>query len=1709
MGVEIPRPYQVDLFEEALKRNIIAYLETGAGKTLVSILLLEKYAEDLIPYTRETLLEEVRKRDPSLASVDESSISQNVLAANLPKQPKKVVFCVPTVPLVSQQAGKIRQNTSLSVGEYSRDDSTSLSTWDAIRWYSALSQQHVFVITPQIFLSVLRHGFLNLSSDVSLLVFDEAHHALGNHPYNLIMSEFYHKCLGPRPKVFGMTASPVCQRTSTKEVSIMKLAELQRNLDCAVVTALDRKSLLSYVPRTREFLIEYNDMVDPEPALQQKDPSPACLFYKHFNAMLLETLDSNPSFEACRDKWLNVVSSTLYELGIWCAGRMAWYLLKNCLHTLRRKASKENDEENLLTVKESLNKLHAFSIPAGADLQPGDLTPKAWTVVELLKTKLKENASFPDFRGMVFVDRRNSAAVLSDMLNVMSSVFFPNLKCAYVTGHGAGAGAMKMSSQYQKAVFQKFRDGECNMLVVTRVAEEGIDIPSCKLVVIVDIFRSNIGYIQSRGRARDLNGSEYYVFAKRNDTHTLDTLSDAKIAEILTRRAVKSIALLEPRDYLFLNGNEDVRFERDFFGQDSFVQTQVAHINQFAAESVLQRYFKRQPHFDFLIEGDFDQHSSEAYFKHLHDQGSYSEELQSEMTHLNGLSFGYVAAIELPNIRAGLRIYGFIRCTRKLACQSAALECVRYLYKQGVLNENLLPVSRAKKSIERTQHNIGSIEEDEETVTYVKTVPQIFFGSPFWKEVWAGNVPKEDKVLFFNLLAMRQGYPTRSTESPNTYTKAPDRLASFCVATEHRLTESIPPFKLFKSESDVIDVDVIEWRDCCILGRMGSLCNCTQNSVSLTSSQLSLLVQFQTRLWNMSLKPPLVKNEEEPKLSLTHWNFFVVPMRQRSSSSTSESRLLWEIDWEYVEDVLKDCKTTLFHWLQSVGEHLSTTRHVTKRQRISEGDPESLQESLQAVENLKNAEILSSRKRPLENDDSRIPYESEVEFQEFYRYVSNKFPGTEDAMLPPNLSDVDISYVNLALQRIVLRTNHNNFKYLVKSLETSMTPLSKLLVSSSEECTFLEFASKQGYTIFHTDCALVKARQISSLRSHVNMRRPILGTDEKERVPLEAFLIPDAVTVLPISSDMLARIHLLPSAIYRLMAYALMADLKEDLQLFDVRMASLLEAFTATSAKDAVNYERFETLGDSLLKFVVTFDLFKSYSNANEGELSKLRGSIVSNQNLFEVAKAFNFGGIIMVSPFRARYFQPVSDQKSPYTYNEVRTINLKRMADCVESLIGCCYVESGLELACRFLQNVGILSPGFTIHSSLPTMAGKSLDLSSSIPAYFALKVQLLSKQIGYHFNNNFLVYEAMTHSSYTEAICPSYERLEFLGDAIIDWIAMSHFFSLDSTYSSERLSELKVSTVNNDTFCRISLSLGLNDLILLSDSDKRQEIYSYAKSFTAANQAPDQDILLDAPKVLGDAFESLVAAIFIDCGCDIEKTRRIVLPILQPYMDIFVQPDFINKSPIRRMHEFFSQAGFKTQDVWYSYKDTAVANGFECSCLIQLMYITIGKATGNTRAVAKRQAALNALDWIDAHSQEISDLLQISQTTPDAERWSKSFPVTADAGKKEELNPPPQDLRESLGKLVDSDELGSNYDILMEDSQDPQAVNNDVDTRFIDSTFELMDRLDQSCQASLVDSYTTLERLMQQHFEEERRLRDVHNRNLASLLGMVFPNV
>lgn len=157
-----------------------------------------------------------------------------------------------------------------------------------------------------------------------------------------------------------------------------------------------------------------------------------------------------------------------------------------------------------------LIKDHDFGYPTAS---PCDVSAKVLKLHEWLQLYFERPS---DARCIVFVEKRHHARLLQ---LIFENIGGPHLRTGILVGVGTRAGDANVSFRQQVMTLVKFRKGELNCLFATSVAEEGLDIPDCNLVVRFDLYRTMIQYIQSRGRARHRNSKVRYFCSICNILH--------------------------------------------------------------------------------------------------------------------------------------------------------------------------------------------------------------------------------------------------------------------------------------------------------------------------------------------------------------------------------------------------------------------------------------------------------------------------------------------------------------------------------------------------------------------------------------------------------------------------------------------------------------------------------------------------------------------------------------------------------------------------------------------------------------------------------------------------------------------------------------------------------------------------------------------------------------------------------------------------------------------------------------------------------------------------------------------------------------------------------------------------------------------------------------------------------------------------------------
>ena len=146
-------------------------------------------------------------------------------------------------------------------------------------------------------------------------------------------------------------------------------------------------------------------------------------------------------------------------------------------------------------------------------------------------------------------------------------------------------------------------------------------------------------------------------------------------------------------------------------------------------------------------------------------------------------------------------------------------------------------------------------------------------------------------------------------------------------------------------------------------------------------------------------------------------------------------------------------------------------------------------------------------------------------------------------------------------------------------------------------------------------------------------------------------------------------------------------------------------------------------------------------------------------------------------------------------------------------------------------------------------------------------MDINKFQKNIGYFFKNPQLLQTAFTHTSYAnENNAESYERLEFLGDAIVDFLVGEYLFTSFCELDEGMMSRLRALLVCEGTLSSLALELKIDECMLLGNG---------------AQQSGERK----RPSILADMFEAHIAAMYLDAGLD--NTRDYLLSVYRDKID------------------------------------------------------------------------------------------------------------------------------------------------------------------------------------------------------------------------------
>ena len=226
--------------------------------------------------------------------------------------------------------------------------------------------------------------------------------------------------------------------------------------------------------------------------------------------------------------------------------------------------------------------------------------------------------------------------------------------------------------------------------------------------------------------------------------------------------------------------------------------------------------------------------------------------------------------------------------------------------------------------------------------------------------------------------------------------------------------------------------------------------------------------------------------------------------------------------------------------------------------------------------------------------------------------------------------------------------------------------------------------------------------------------------------------------------------------------------------------------------------------------------------------------------------------------------------------------------------------------------------------------------------------------KRLGYEFSNKHFLSEAITHASVANTRLKSYERLEFLGDSILGFTVCEYLFQNYPEWLEGDLTKVKSNVVSRQSCARIGVDLKLDECLVVG------------KGVGSKGQVPRS--------LLANAFESVVAAIYLDGGMDVVK--KFLLPLIDQQVKQAVSGGLeVNyKSELQQ----YSQKRFGLPPNYLLLDDKGPDHDKWFKVAAQIDKRCFQAAWGKNKKEAEQRAAANALASIEGREPPFSDVVE-----------------------------------------------------------------------------------------------------------------------------------
>ena len=434
---------------------------------------------------------------------------------------------------------------------------------------------------------------------------------------------------------------------------------------------------------------------------------------------------------------------------------------------------------------------------------------------------------------------------------------------------------------------------------------------------------------------------------------------------------------------------------------------------------------------------------------------------------------------------------------------------------------------------------------------------------------------------------------------------------------------------------------------------------------------------------------------------------------------------------------------------------------------------------------------------------------------------------------------------------------------------------------------------------------------------------------------------------MQLPTTVVAIAYVFPAIIHRVESYLIALEACNLLHL-SIRPDLALEAVTKDSDNSedhsneqinfqrgmGANYERLEFLGDCFLKMATSISLYGIHPENDEYAYHVDRMMLICNKNLRNNAVRLKLYEYIRSHGFNRRAWYPeglVLQKGKAATAPNSANLGDKTIADVCEALIGAalltCHgtgdmdnaVRAVSELVCSDNHKVTTYSEYYQLYEK------PKYQIAPSTAAQRNLAEQV-EKEHAYRFKYPRLLRSAFCHSSYPFSYerVPSYQRLEFLGDALLDMACINYLFHKFPDRDPQWLTEHKMAMVSNQFLGALCVSLGFHRHLLLFHSGLQKQITDYVTEIIEARTQAEEDAVRDGktkeecipdfwttvprpPKCLPDMVEAYIGAIFVDSEYNYTEVERFFDEHIKWYFtDISIYDTFANNHPTTFLTKF-----------------------------------------------------------------------------------------------------------------------------------------------------------------------------------------------------------